>query len=238
MADLPPARVYLFDVTPRQLLAIAGDRLPSHYRDRLAHFRYGPGVFKMDWALREPAPWTDARCRTAGTVHLAGTIDDISAAERAVHRGELAERPFVLFVQPTLFDPTRAPENQHVAWAYCHVPHGSDVDASAAIEAQIERYAPGFKDLVIERATMTAQQIEQYNWNYVGGDINGGLSGVLQLFTRPLPQLDPYATGAPDIFLCSSSTPPGGGVHGMCGYWAAHSVLEHVFDKPAPALAR
>lgn len=237
MADLPEARAYLFDLTPRQLIAIAGDRLPESYRERLSRFRYGPGVFKMDWALRGPVPWKDARCLRAATVHLAGALDDISASERAIHAGSLSPDPFVLFVQPSLFDPTRAPAGQHVGWAYCHVPHGSNIDASSLIEAQIERHAPGFKDLVIARSTLDAQQIEAYNWNYIGGDINGGLSDVRQLFTRPLPQLDPYATGADDIFLCSSSTPPGGGVHGMCGYWAAHSALAKRFGKTAPPLA-
>ncbi len=229
MRELPEARAYLFDVTPRQLLAIAGDRLPARYRERLARFRYGPGVFKIDWALREPVPWHDPRCARTATVHLAGTLDDVSRAERAVHAGQLSDQPFVLFVQPTLFDPTRAPAGQHIAWAYCHVPHGSTIDATAAIEAQIERVAPGFRDVILARATLNAQEIERYNWNYVGGDINGGLADVWQLFTRPLPQLDPYATGAPDIFLCSSSTPPGGGVHGMCGYYAAQSALRQRF---------
>jgi phytoene dehydrogenase-like protein len=231
--ELPPARAYLFaylfDVTPRQLVTIVGDRLPESYRARLARFRYGPGVFKVDWALRAPVPWRDARCARAATVHLSGTLDDVARAERAVHRGELVEHPFTLFVQPSLFDPTRAPAGQHTAWAYCHVPHGSAIDATAAIEAQIENYAPGFREAVIARATMNAVEMEHYNANYVGGDINGGLSDVRQLFFRPIASRDPYATPAPDIFLCSSSTPPGGGVHGMCGYWAARSVLSHVF---------
>lgn len=237
MAKLPPARAYLFDLTPRQVLSIAGERFPAEYRARLAKFRYGPGVFKVDWALRGPVPWRDPRCARAATVHLSGTLDDVSRAEHAVHAGKLSETPFVLFVQPSLFDPTRAPLGHHVAWAYCHVPHGSTVDATAAIEAQIERVAPGFRDLVLGRATMNAQEVERYNPNYIGGDINGGLSDVRQLLTRPLPRLDPYTTGAPDIFLCSSSTPPGGGVHGMCGYWAARSALHRVFGKDAPSLA-
>lgn len=236
--ELPEARAYLFDVTPRQLTTICGDRLPARYRERLAGFRYGPGVFKIDWALRGPVPWRDARCARAATVHLAGTLDDVSRAEGAVHAGKLSEHPFVLFAQPTLFDPSRAPEGHHIAWAYCHVPHGSALDATAAIEAQLERYAPGFGELVMARATMNAQQMSTYNANYVGGDINGGLSDVRQLFTRPLPQLDPYTTGAPDIFLCSSSTPPGGGVHGMCGYWAARSALRRVFDLEIEPLTR
>jgi phytoene dehydrogenase-like protein len=237
MRELPDARAYLFDVTPRQLVSICGDRLPASYRARMARFRYGPGVCKVDWALRGPVPWRDPRCARAATVHLAGTLDDIARAEAAVHAGQLAERPFVLFVQPTLFDATRAPAGQHVAWAYCHVPHGSGIDATAAIEAQIERAAPGFRDLVIARSTINAREMETYNPNYVGGDINGGLSDLRQLFFRPRPALDPYATGTPDIFVCSSSTPPGGGVHGMCGYWAARSVLSRVFDRAAPPLA-
>jgi phytoene dehydrogenase-like protein len=231
--QLPSARAYLFDVTPRQLVAIAGDRLPARYRERLERFRYGPGVFKIDWALRGPVPWRDASCKRAATVHLAGTLDQISQAEVAATSGRLARRPFVLFVQPSLFDPTRAPAGMHTAWAYCHVGHGTEVDATTAIEAQVEAAAPGFRDLISARATMNPRAMEHYNPNYVGGDINGGLSDLRQLFFRPLLQADPYATGAPDIFLCSSSTPPGGGVHGMCGYWAARSVLAHRFRRSA-----
>jgi phytoene dehydrogenase-like protein len=228
MRQLPRARAYVFDVTPRQLLAIAGDRLPSAYRKRLSRFRYGPGVYKVDWALSGPVPWRDPRCARAATVHLSGTLDRVAHAERMVHRGELSEQPFVLFVQPSRFDPTRAPPGMHVGWAYCHVPHGSAIAARAAIEDHIERFAPGFKDLVLARSEMSPAQLTAYNPNYIGGDINGGLPDLRQLFTRPLPQLDPYATGAPDIFLCSSSTPPGGGVHGMCGYFAARSVLARI----------
>jgi phytoene dehydrogenase-like protein len=235
---LPPARAYVFDVTPRQLLAIAGERLPAHYRAQLAKFRYGPGVFKIDWALRGPVPWRDPRCAVAATVHLSGTIDDIAESERAIHAGKLAARPFTLFVQPTLFDRSRAPDGVETAWAYCHVPHGSPIDATAAIEAQVEAFAPGFRDLVIARSTMNAVELERYNPNYVGGDINGGLADWRQLLFRPIAKIDPYATPAPDIFLCSSSTPPGGGVHGMCGYWAARSVLAHRFSRPAPELAQ
>jgi phytoene dehydrogenase-like protein len=237
IGELPPARAYLFDVTPRQLDAIAGDRLPPTYRARLARFRYGPGVFKVDWALSGPVPWRDPRASRAATVHLAGTLDEVSRAERTVHDGALADEPFVLFVQPTLFDPSRAPAGKHIAWAYCHVPHGSTVDATTAIESRIEAFAPGFRDLIVKRATMNAVEVERYNANYIGGDINGGLSDLRQLFFRPMPRVDPYRTPASDIFVCSSSTPPGGGVHGMCGYWAARSALYHVFRKPAPALA-
>jgi phytoene dehydrogenase-like protein len=229
--QLPPARAYMFDVTPRQLLAIAGDRLPSRYRARLARFRYGPGVFKMDWALRAPVPWTDPQLARTATVHLSGSVDELARAEHAVHHGRLPERPFVLFVQPTLFDPSRAPPGMHVAWAYCHVPHASPIDASEAIESHIESFAPGFRDVIVERATKNAIEIEQYNANYVGGDINGGISDLRQLFFRPIASADPYATPTPNIFICSSSTPPGGGVHGMCGYWAARSVLHRVFGR-------
>jgi phytoene dehydrogenase-like protein len=227
--DLPPARAYVFDVTPRQLLRIAGAKFPRSYVRRLERFRYGPGVFKMDWALSAPIPWRDPACARACTVHLAGDLAEVSAAERAVHDGKLAKRPFVLLVQPSLFDATRAPAGQHTAWAYCHTPHGATLDASAAIEAQIERFAPGFRDVILARSTKNALEMQAYNANYIGGDINGGLSDIGQLFFRPVAKPDPYATPAPDVFVCSSSTPPGGGVHGMCGYWAARSVLRRVF---------
>jgi phytoene dehydrogenase-like protein len=230
---LPRARAYILDVAPRQLLAIAGHRLPEVYRQTVARFRYGPGVFKIDWALRGPVPWKDARCARAATVHLSGNLDAIERAERAAHDGPAAEQPFVLFVQPSRFDATRAPAGMHTAWAYCHVPHGRAVDETAAIEAHIERFAPGFRDLIVARATVDPVQLEAYNPNFVGGDINAGLSDLRQLFFRPAPRLDPYATPARDIFVCSSSTPPGGGVHGMCGYWAAQSALRHVLRSPA-----
>jgi phytoene dehydrogenase-like protein len=235
LGDLPPARAYVLDVTPRQLSAIAGAVLPAGYQRRLARFRYGPGVFKMDWALRAPVPWRRPECARAATVHLAGDLANVAAAEAAVHAGKLAGRPFVLFVQPTLFDTTRAPAGMHTAWAYCHVPHASPVDAAAAIEAQIERFAPGFSKVVIARAARNANEMEQYDANYVGGDINGGLADLGQLFTRPVARIDPYSTPAPNVFLCSSSTPPGGGVHGMCGYWAARSVLRRAFGGVLPS---
>jgi phytoene dehydrogenase-like protein len=232
-AELPRARAYLFDVTPRQLLEIADTELPPGYQRRLSEFRYGPGVYKMDWALREPIPWRDAACTRAATVHLSGDLACLNRAESAVHAGSLAERPFVLVVQSSNFDPTRAPTGRHTAWAYCHVPHGSRLDASRVIEDQIERYAPGFRDVVLARFTRDAPGMQQYNPNYVGGDINGGVSDLGQLFFRPVARLDPYSTPAPHVFLCSSSTPPGGGVHGMCGYWAARSVLGKVFKRHA-----
>jgi phytoene dehydrogenase-like protein len=228
-AELPPAKAYLFDVTPRQLLHIAGRELPADYRQRLRGFRYGPGVFKIDWALRGPVPWSDPTCARAGTVHLSGDLADVADAEAAVSRGQLSERPFVIFVQPSLFDATRAPGGGHTAWAYCHVPLGSSVDASELIEQQIERFAPGFRRLVLARASANTQALERYNANYIGGDINGGSALLSQLFTRPVARLDPYSTPNPKLFLCGSSTPPGGGVHGMCGYWAATSALERVF---------
>ncbi|HZA39729.1 MAG TPA: NAD(P)/FAD-dependent oxidoreductase [Actinomycetota bacterium] len=223
--ELPPHKALLFDLTPAQLLRIAGDRLSSSYRSRLKRFRYGPGVFKIDWALDGPVPWAAAECSDAGTVHAAGTAEEVAAAEAAVAIGAHPERPFVLAAQPSLFDSTRAPEGKHTLWAYCHVPHGSTVDMTQAIEDQFERFAPGFRDLVLERHTFNAAQMESYNANYVGGDINGGRQDMRQLFTRPVWRLNPYTTGAKDIYICSSSTPPGGGVHGMCGYWAARAAL-------------
>jgi phytoene dehydrogenase-like protein len=231
MADLPSARAYVFDVTPKQLLSIAGDFLPAHYRRRLQRFRYGPGVFKMDWALNGPIPWRNPACLRAPTVHLSGPLSEVSAAEACVHRNAVADPPFMLLVQPSLFDPSRAPAGQHTAWAYCHVPNGWDEDLSDVMERHIERFAPGFRELIVARSVRRPRDVERYNENYVGGDINGGLADIGQLLTRPLVQRDPYRTAAPDIFLCSSSTPPGGGVHGMCGYWAARSVLKHRFDQ-------
>lgn len=229
LTELPVARAYVLDVTPKQLLAIAGERLSAGYRRKLERFRYGPGVFKMDWALSGPIPWRDPECSRAATVHLWGDLEQIARAEALVHRGASDAAPFVILTQPSLFDSSRAPSGRHTAWAYSHVPNGSDLDCSAAIESVIERFAPGFRDSVLARHSMTTQQLERYDPNYVGGDIAGGSFDLRQLFFRPVAQLDPYATSAPDLFLCSSSTPPGGGVHGMCGYWAARSVLRKVF---------
>jgi phytoene dehydrogenase-like protein len=237
-AELPRARAYLFDVTPRQLLDIFGDAMPSPYARRLARFRYGPGVFKIDWALAGPIPWKNPLCREAPTVHLAGSLAEVSAAEAAVHAGAIAGRPFTLLVQPTLFDPSRAPSGAHIAWAYCHVPHGSTWDASVAIETQIERFAPGFRRLIRARSQKNACDMQRFNRNYIGGDINGGLADLGQLLFRPVTRADPYATALEDVFLCSSSTPPGGGVHGMCGYWAAQSVLRKRFRDIQPASSR
>ncbi len=235
-SDLPAARAYLFDLTPRQLLHIARSELPAGYRQRLRGFRYGPGVFKMDWALSGPVPWKDERCCQAATVHLSGSFEDVATAEATVHAGHHSDEPFVIFVQPSLFDATRAPPGLHTAWAYCHVPAGSSVDVSTLIERQIERHAPGFGKLVLARATTDTAALERYNENYIGGDINGGSALLTQLFTRPVARVDPYSTPNPRLFFCSSSTPPGGGVHGMCGYWAAASALRRVFGLAAPSL--
>jgi phytoene dehydrogenase-like protein len=223
--ELPPARAYLFDQSPRQLIEIAGDELPSRYLARLARYRYGPGVFKLDFALSQPIPWDAARCGEAGTVHVGGDLAEIAAAERTVADGGHSERPFVLVAQPSLFDPSRAPAGSHTAWAYCHVPNGSTIDMSARIEAQIERFAPGFRDCVLACSAMGPAELEAYNANYIGGDINGGVQDLRQLFTRPVARVDPYSTPNERIFLSSASTPPGGGVHGMSGYHAARSAL-------------
>ena len=225
LGDIPPARAVLFDVTPRQLLDIAGDALPGGYRRRLEGYRYGQGVFKIDWALSEPVPWRNADARRAGTLHLGGTLEEIAAGERAVWDNRLPQPPYVLFAQPSLFDSRRAPGQAHTAWAYCHVPRGATADMTAAIEQTIEAHAPGFRDCIIGRHTISAAEYEAYNPNYIGGDINGGVQDWRQLFTRPVARLDPYSTPNPRLFLCSSATPPGGGVHGMCGYHAARSAL-------------
>lgn len=215
----------LFDVTPRQLLQIAGGRLSERCRRSLRRFRYGPGVFKIDYALSGPAPWTAAECRRAGTVHLGGTIEEIEASEAQVSRGQHPERPYVIVAQQSLFDATRAPAGQHTLWAYCHVPSGSTVDMSARVEAQIERFAPGFRALVLARRATSASELEAYNPNYIGGDIAGGANDGWQLLVRPALRFSPYRTSDPRIFLCSASTPPGAGVHGMCGYFAAKAAL-------------
>ena len=231
MAELPRAKAYLFDVFPHALAQIAGDRLPASYRARLERYRHAPGVFKVDWALRGPIPWTNERTRRAGTVHVGGTLEEVLASEAAVFAGEHAPRPFVLVAQQSVADPTRAPAGAHTGWAYCHVPWGSTVDRTGAIEAQIERFAPGFRDCILARHTMSPADYGAYNPNNAGGDIAGGATDILQLFTRPVVRAVPYATPARDIYLCSSSTPPGGGVHGMCGYFAARTALHRVFGK-------
>jgi phytoene dehydrogenase-like protein len=223
--QVPGFGVTLLDVTPRQLLRLAGSRLPDNYARRLAHYRYGPGVFKLDWALDGPIPWTAPEVARAGTVHVGGTLEEVAASEDAATRGEHCERPFVLLVQPGQFDDTRAPAGKHTAWAYCHVPHGSTRDMTEAIETQVERFAPGFRDLIAGRSAMDAADVERRNPNYVGGDINSGVQDLRQLFTRPVARRVPYSTPVDGLYICSSSTPPGGGVHGMCGYFAARSAL-------------
>lgn len=222
---LPSSRAVLFDVTPRQLLRIASHRLPENYKRSLQRYRYGPGSFKLDFALSDPIPWQAQECLQAGTVHLGGTFAEIAASERQVWQGEPSERPFVLLAQQSLFDVTRAPEGMHTAWTYCHVPHGSTFDMTERIEAQIERFAPGFRERILARHVFTPADLERYNANYIGGDINGGVQDLWQLFTRPTFRLVPYTTPAKNIFICSSATPPGGGVHGLCGYFAAQAIL-------------
>ena len=226
--DLPSTTVTLLDLTPKQIVKIIGQRLPDSFRRKLEGYRYGPGVFKMDWALSGPVPWTAAECQRAGTLHLGGTMVEIAHAERAVWQGSHPDRPFVVFSQPSLFDPSRAPRGLHTAWAYCHVPNGSGFDMTDRIENQVERFAPGFRERVLKRNSKSAVGLEQYNPNYVGGDINGGVQDIGQLLSRPVQVLNPYSIPSSNIFICSSSTPPGGGVHGMCGYWAAQAALRRL----------
>lgn len=225
--QLPPTRHILFDVTPRQLLEIAGEHFPTSYQRKLAGYRYGPGVFKIDWALSDPIPWKAPECSRAATVHLAGHLKSIVASENAIWHNQIVDEPFVLLVQPTLFDCERAPAGKHIGWAYCHVPHGSTVDMTSRIEAQVERFAPGFRDCIIGRSVMNTAMIQEHNPNYIGGDINGGVQDIFQLFTRPVARWVPYSTPNERIYLCSSSTPPGGSVHGMCGFHAANAVLRN-----------
>jgi phytoene dehydrogenase-like protein len=224
---LPPARVVLCDLTPRQLIQVAGDRLASRYLDKLRRYRYGMGAFKLDWALAAPVPWKAEQCRRAATVHVGGELEEIEFSERAAWRGEHAEKPFVLLVQPSLFDSGRAPESKHTLWAYCHVPNGSEFDMTERIEAQIERFAPGFRDTILARCVAPPAELERRNSNLVGGDINGGAATLEQLFLRPTFEL--YSTSQRGLYLCSASTPPGGGVHGMCGHFAARRALRDLF---------
>jgi phytoene dehydrogenase-like protein len=226
--DVPRTRTILFDVTPRQLLDIAGEHFTERYQNALNRYRYGPGVFKVDYALDGPIPWNAKECLRAGTVHLGGTLDEISAGEAAVWRDEHPERPFVLLAQQSLSDETRAPEGKHTVWAYCHVPNGSTFDMTGRIEGQIERFAPGFREIILAKNTMGPADLETINANLVGGDINGGVMDLRQLFARPMPRPNPYSTPAKGLYICSSSTPPGGGVHGMCGYLAARAALRYL----------
>jgi phytoene dehydrogenase-like protein len=226
LASVVKCDVTLCDVTPRQLLRIAGDQLSAGYQRKLEHYRYGPGVFKVDYALSSPIPWKADECRRSATVHLGGTLEEIVASEDAMRHGRHAERPFVLLAQPTLFDATRAPQGKHIGWAYCHVPNGSQFDMLPRIEAQIERFAPGFRDCILERRALNPATLESMNANLVGGDIGGGLMNLPQFLFRPTMRY--YATSASDIYIFSSSTPPGGGVHGMCGYNAAKLALKRL----------
>ena len=223
--DLSTAQAVVLDLTPRQVLALGGDRLPVRYRAALARYRYSFGAFKVDWALSDPIPWKAPECREAGTVHLGAGGDEMARSSLAAWKGEEDHVPYVILSQPTLFDRSRSPKGRHVAWAYCHVPHASGRDMTEAIERQVERFAPGFRDTILARHTLDARGLERSNPNLVGGDVAGGLQDLRQLFFRPLPRLDPYATALPGLYLCSAATPPGAGVHGMCGYHAARSVL-------------
>jgi len=234
LANMPSAPIKLFDVTPRQLLRIAGDALPVRYRNQLEGYRYGPGVFKIDFALSDPIPWRAEACARAGTVHLGGTLEEIRHSEYEIWHGHHPQQPLILLTQPTLFDRSRAPAGKHIAWAYCHVPHGSTEDMTAAIEGQIERFAPGFRDCILARHTRHAMAMEAYNPNYIGGDINGGVQDLRQLFTRPVLRAVPYSTPIEGVFICSSATPPGGGVHGMSGYFAAQAALTTRLEKNVP----
>jgi phytoene dehydrogenase-like protein len=227
--ELPPAMAVLCDLSPRPLLRIAGHRFPPRFRRALERYRYGMGVYKVDWALDAPIPWRNPDCARAGTVHLGGTLDEIAASERDAWEGRHAARPFVLLSQPTLFDPSRAPQGRHIAWTYCHVPHGSEIDMLPRIEQQIERFAPGFRERVIGRAVMRPADIERANANFVGGDIASGATTLGQLFTRPTWRT--YSTPVRGLYICSASTPPGVGVHGMCGYHAARRALHEVFRE-------
>jgi phytoene dehydrogenase-like protein len=231
MESLPPSRAVLFDLSPSQVARIAVNRLPRDYANKLQRFRHGPGIFKIDWALSGPIPWIDPECTRTATLHLGGSAQQIAAGESAAWKGEHFDAPFVLLAQQSLFDPSRAPQGKHTGWAYCHVPNGSTRDMTETIEGQVERFAPGFRDLILARATMNTTKVEQSNENLIGGDIGGGANTLQQILFRPTLSLDPYRTPVDGLYLCSSSTPPGGGVHGMCGYNAALSALKHTFGR-------
>ena len=225
LAELAPARAIILDLGPHQVSRLAGDRLPARYRQSLQRYRYGAAAFKLDWALDGPVPWRSPECLRAATVHLGGTLEEIVASEAAHEQGQVHDRPFVLFVQPTVFDPGRAPAGKHTAWAYCHLPNGSTVDATDRIERQVERFAPGFRDRILARSTLTPAEFERRNANLIGGDITGGRMDLPQVFARPIARPTPYRTPSRGLYLCSASTPPGGGVHGMGGYFAARAAL-------------
>lgn len=227
--QLPSSDAVLLDVTPRQLLQIAGHKFSSLYKWQLSRYRYGMGVFKVDWALDGPVPFTSSEARVAGTIHLGNTLEEIVDSEQMVWNGKCQSKPFVLLAQQSVFDTSRAPEGKHTVWAYCHVPNGSTIDMTDAIEAQVERFAPGFRDRILARNSMNTAEMEAYNPNYIGGDINGGAIDLSQLFTRPALRRSPYRTSAKGIYICSASTPPGGGVHGMCGHNAAKRALNDIF---------
>ncbi len=224
MKELPEASYYFFDVTPRQLLNIEGINLSKTYMEKLKKFRYGPGVQKVDWAIKKPIPWQSKMCRKAGTIHLGASFEEIERSIKYANNGIIPQLPYVIVAQPSLFDPTRAPEGNHTAWAYCHVPSSIEEDSSELVEDRIEQFAPGFKDIIMARHSMSPKKMEEYNPNYVGGDINGGIQDLAQLFSRPVFSFFPYRTSHKNIFICSSSTPPGGGVHGLCGYYAAKKL--------------
>lgn len=227
--DIPSSQITLCDITPRQLLHIAAHQLPLSYKRQLEKYRYGPGIFKIDWALNAPIPWKNKECLRAGTVHLGGTAQEILISEQEVEENKHPEKPFVLLAQQSLFDPTRAPDGKQTAWAYCHVPNSSTVNMKEKIEAQIERFAPGFRDCILARSEKNAMDLQHYNSNYIGGDINGGIQDIYQLFTRPAVRFVPYSTPVEGLYICSSSTPPGGGVHGLSGYFAAKAALKQCF---------
>lgn len=232
LGELPNARAVLLDLTPKQVLRVADRQLPARYKGALGEFRYGPGVFKVDWALDDAVPWRAEECRQAGTLHLGGSFDELAASEQAIADGRHPEHPMVLVCQPSLFDRTRAPSGKHVLWGYCHVPHRSTFDMLPRIEAQIERFAPGFRERVLARHVMTTADLEARNPNIVGGDIGAGANTLAQLFLRPVARWRPCKTPVTGLYICSASTPPGGGVHGMCGYHAAKAALEDVFHIP------
>jgi phytoene dehydrogenase-like protein len=231
LAQLPSCHAVLFDVTPKQLLKIAGHKFSSIYKWQLERYRYGMGVFKIDWALDDSVPFIAEECRQAGTIHIGNSFEEITHGELMTSRGQHVDKPFVLLAQQSLFDPSRAPEGKHTLWGYCHVPNGSTKDMTNVIENQIERFAPGFKERILAKSVMNTAQLEDYNSNYIGGDINGGIIDIGQLFTRPALRASPYKTSAKGIYICSSSTPPGGGVHGMCGYHAAKKALKDIFNQ-------